>query len=258
MFGNSVSSGALTQCGKESALRVEFKQCSVIDRGKELVLHPLIVQKIERTLGSRKIPHLKKLGRDTLELILIQMLFCLPAKVILDRVCNIKKTIQQKWIEGAALALDDHLQCFPMGDGTLIHTLARQRIVHIRKSGHLRGDRDLLSYEPVRISAAIVALVMPETDLIGSLQKRLVLMEGKILQKLRTFFCMLLHDLELFPCQPPRLIEDRFRNSDLTDIMQRRSHADPSYIATTQLVSIRLLHKAAKQQLRQDPDMQNV
>ena len=88
----------------------------------------------------------------------------------------------------------------------LIHTLAGQCIVNVGQRHDLSRDGDVVSLNTIRISLAVIPFMVPPADGISLLHQRFFLMEGQLLQHLRTDGCMSLHDLKLFFGQTSRFV----------------------------------------------------
>ena len=74
---------------------------------------------------------------------------------------DIRQALQQQRIERPALAVQDHLHGFFVGVGFFVAAVAGQCIVHIGQRDQLCADGDLIALQPIRVAAAIPALVVP-------------------------------------------------------------------------------------------------
>src|ERR1019366_10123326 len=84
------------------------------------------------------------------------------------------------------------------------------------------NERDLIAREPVRIALAVAALVVGERNLLAELQHA----RARAGEDLGPDRRVRLHHLELVGRQLARLQEDRVRDADLADVVERRSAAD--------------------------------
>ena len=87
--------------------------------------------------------------------------------------------MQQQRVERSALAVQDHLHGFFVGEGFFVAAFTGQRVVHIRQRDQLCADGNFIPFQPIRVAAPIPALVVPAGDLVGRLQQRLL---GKTIQ----------------------------------------------------------------------------
>ena len=170
------------------------------------------------------------------------------------------QAIQKHRVKSAALAVQYHAQRGVVVVSVLIAALAGQGVVHVCQRHHLCRNGDLVPFQPVRVAAAVPALVMPAADGVRHLQQRLVPGNGlsQILQHLRARHGMVLDDGKFFGGQASGLVQDLLRDNDLADIVQRRGGADAGDIAFVQLITIGLLYQPVQKQVGQGADVQDM
>ena len=145
-----------------------------------------------------------------------------------------------------------------MGVSFFVYTLADQGVIHIRQRHHLDGYGDLIALQAVRIATAIIALVVPATDITGNLNQRLILVKLHFLQYGSSDQRMGLHDFKFFCCQFSLLVQNLFINTDLSDIMKRRRRCDELSVCPGEMILLRFLHQTFQKQICQLVDVGNV
>ena len=121
---------------------------------------------------------------------------------------HIQKTLYQQRIECTAFSVLNHLQGFLVGERFFIHPFTGQRIVYVRHGNNLGADRNLFSLQAVRISMAVIPLMMPPADLVCHFDQQFFLVEGKVLQHGRAYCGMSFHHLILLRRKPSRLVQN--------------------------------------------------
>ena len=86
----------------------------------------------------------------------------------------------------------------------------------------------------------------------------MILREAHIPNDRCSQFTMRFHDFKFFIRQFSRFVQYFFRNTDLTDVMKRRSRCDQSNICLCQMISIRYCYQFSKHQFRRCFDMQDM
>lgn len=87
---------------------------------------------------------------------------------------DVFETLDQKRIERAALAVQDHLHRFFFRISVLVHASACQCVVSVDNGHHLCGNRDLVAFQSVGIALAVKAFVMPAANFVKILHQRFV------------------------------------------------------------------------------------
>ena len=72
----------------------------------------------------------------------------------LQEVFDVQQTVQKERVEEAAFPIEDHPEGFFVSEGVLVDTLACQGIIDVSDGYDLRGDRDGIALEAVRVSAS--------------------------------------------------------------------------------------------------------
>ncbi len=139
-----------------------------------------------------------------------------------------------------------------------INAFAGQRVVYIRQSNNLGGNRDFIPFEAVRITAPVVAFVVPAANLISRFNERLILVHRQPFQHIRADTGMALHDGEFLIGQLARLVEDGLVNRNLADIVQRGRRRDHGNITPGQRIAVGPLHQVGQQQLGKRVHMAHV
>lgn len=115
----------------------------------------------------------------------------------LDLLIDVNQAVEQQRVELTAFAVKYHFQSSFVRERLLIYTLAYQRVVNVRKGYQLRRDRYLVALEPVRLSPAVPAFVVPAAYFVGYLDELLVLVLFQAFYHLRADDRVGLHYLEL-------------------------------------------------------------
>src|SRR3954447_19404776 len=113
------------------------------------------------------------------------------------------------------------------GPRLLVRTLVDEDVEHVGDVHEPRLDRDRLARQAVRIPAAVPALVVMARDRLRGLQQ----VRPAVGQHARAEHRVRLDDLELLVGQLAGLEQDRVRDRDLADVVQRRRAADPPDLA---------------------------
>ena len=145
-----------------------------------------------------------------------------------------------------------------MVKGLFVATLTRQGIVDVSQGHNLCGDGDLIPFQTVRVAAAVPALMVPAADGIGHLDQLRLLLEGQLVQNIRTDGGVGFHRLKFFLRQLAGLVQNRLRNADFADVMQRGGRADEENIRRGQAVFVGFLHQCAQQNVGGGLDVQHV
>ena len=124
-----------------------------------------------------------------------------------------------------------------MRESLFIAPFAGQRVIHIRHGDQLCADGDIVALQPVRVSPAVPALVVPAGDLVGGLQQRLVCKAFSLLQHLCAQHTVGLDHRKFFCGQLAGLVQDGFVNADLADIVQCRRQRDVILLLGSQVVA---------------------
>ena len=179
---------------------------------------------------------------------------------LLKRTGNIQQTLQKQRIKHATLSRKNHLNSLLMGICRLIAAHTGKRIIYIRNRNSLGGNRDFLSLQTVRITAAIITLMMPAAYLIRSFHQGLILLiEGKLFQHISTCHRMPLHNCKFLSSQSAWFIQNLVRNGNLTNIMQRRSCTDQSNLFPAYIIwIILLLYQMTQKHICDHLDMENM
>ena len=168
------------------------------------------------------------------------------------------QALQQQRVKSTALAVQDHLYGGVMAVGLFVAALTRQRVIDIGHRHDLRGNGDLLPLQPVRVAAPVISLMVPAADGVGRLDQIALLLEGQLVENLRTDRGVGLHRVKFFLRQLAGLVQDGFGNVDLADVVQCGRRADQRYIGGSQLVAVGLLHQRVQQDVGQRLDMQHM
>ena len=168
------------------------------------------------------------------------------------------QTFQQQGVELAALAVQNHLDGGIVVKGLFVATLTRQGIVDVSQGHNLCGDGDLIPFQAVRVAAAVPALMVPAADGIGHLDQLRLLLEGQLVQNIRTDGGVGFHRLKFFLRQLAGLVQNRLRNAAFADVMQRGGRADEENIRRGQAVFVGFLHQCAQQNVGGGLDVQHV
>ena len=145
-----------------------------------------------------------------------------------------------------------------MAVGFFVAALTRQRVIDIGHRHDLRGNGDLLPLQPVRVAAPVIPLMVPAADGVGRFDKIALLLEGQLVQNLRTDCGVGLHRVKFFLRQLAGLVQDGLGNIDLTDVMQRGRCADQRYIGGGQFVAVGLLDQRVQQDFGCSLDVQHM
>ena len=124
-----------------------------------------------------------------------------------------------------------------MSEGVLVDTLACQGIIDVSDGYDLRGDRDGIALEAVRVSATVPALVMPAADGVSHLDKGLILKGFQIFDHLCADQGVRLHDLEFFPGQLAGLVQDLLIDAELTDVVESGGVRDEGFVLPGEMVA---------------------
>ena len=244
--------------GDERRIDRIFKLDLLRHRREEAVFHALVLQKAQGPVGRRHIvlpAHrlcnaLRFLRRN----VILQRLFQLPAQAG----GVFPQAIQQQRIKGAAFPCQDHFYRALVRIRGLVHALARQRVVHIGQRHHLRRDGDLVAGKPVRVSAAVPALMVPAADGVRHLHQRLVPVHGQGFHHPRALRRVRFHHLKFLGRQAAVLVKDPLGNGDLADIVQRGRGGDHLDLLGPDLVAVGFCEQLAQKQIRQHADVQHV
>ncbi len=101
--------------------------------------------------------------------------------------------------------------------GVLVRARREQRVEDVADGADPRGQRDLVSLQPLRVAASVPALVVAARDLLGHLDQ-LGLRAG---ENARADRRVRLHLLPLGGIELPRLQQDLVGDADLADVVQR-------------------------------------
>ena len=145
-----------------------------------------------------------------------------------------------------------------MAKGFFVAALARQGVVDVGHCHDLRGNGNILTLQAVRVAAAVPALVMPAADGVGCLDQRRLLLEGELVENFRTGGGVGLHRVKLFLRQFAGLVQNRLRDVDLADVVQRRRRADQRNIGGVQIVFVGFPDQRAQQDAGRRLDVQHV
>ncbi len=109
-----------------------------------------------------------------------------------------------------------------MGKGVFVHAFRGERVVDVRQGHDPPAQRNLVPHEPLRISAAVVPLVVRERDIVGHAEEfRVGLIAGRRGQRVRTDADVRLHDLEFLVGERAPLEEHAVLDADFADVVQR-------------------------------------
>lgn len=145
-----------------------------------------------------------------------------------------------------------------MAVGLFVAALTRQRVIDIGHRHDLRGNGDLLPLQPVRVAAPVIPLVVPAADGVGRLDQIALLLEGQLVEDLRTDRGVGLHRVKFFLRQLAGLVQDGFGNVDLADVVQCGRRADQRYIGGGQIVAVGLLYQRVQQDFGCSLDVQHM
>lgn len=174
-------------------------------------------------------------------------------------VLHLEQAVEQQRVKGAALTVQNHLDCFLVRDGVFVYAHARQRIVHVSHRNHLRGNGNFVALEAIGITLAVPALVMPTRNLVRIFHKRIAnVMAAQLKQHVGTDRGMRLHNLELLGRKASGFVENRIVNRHLADIVQRRSQSNRGAFLIVEGDTVATLDQTVKQQLGQLFDIRNV
>jgi hypothetical protein len=120
---------------------------------------------------------------------------------------------------GLAEDLSDRLLQRP---GWLVRALVRESVEHVGHGDDPSRERDLLASKPTGVASAVPALVVGERDALRHTE-HLATAAGKDLGAYRRVGLDL---LELLVSEPARLQQDRVRNPDLADVVERGGAPD--------------------------------
>ena len=126
----------------------------------------------------------------------------------------------------------DHLQGFGVRCRGPVRARGRDRVERVGDADDPRLDRDPLPREPVRIAAAVPALVMPA-------HRRGERRVAEALDHLAARGGVLLHELELRVGEPTRLVDDLRRDAQLADVVDRRGGLGAFHLLVRQVHALR-------------------
>ena len=85
-----------------------------------------------------------------------------------------------------------------MVERLFVAAFACKRVVHVCHGDNLRGNRNLIALETIRIAAAVPTLVVPAADLMRQIHQRFGLLHTDVGQHRVTDGGVTLHNLPLF------------------------------------------------------------
>ena len=118
-----------------------------------------------------------------------------------------------------------------MRERLLVHAIAGQGVVDVDQCHDLRRYGNLLALQPIGVSAAVVALVMPAADVARSAHQGAVAVLHHALQHIGADGGVGLHDLELLGRQLARLVQDTVGDGQFPQVMQRGCGGNSAAIA---------------------------
>ena len=113
-------------------------------------------------------------------------------------ILHVQKALYQKRIEGAAFAVCNHFNSGRVVERLFVAAFACKRVVHVCHGDDLRGNRNFIALEAVRVAAAVPTLVMPAADLMRQIHQRFGLLRTEVAQHRVTDGGVILHDFPLF------------------------------------------------------------
>ena len=113
-------------------------------------------------------------------------------------ILHVQKTLYQKRIEGAAFAVCNHFNSGRVVERLFVAAFACKRVVHVCHGDDLRGNRNLIALETIRVAAAVPTLVVPAADLMRQIHQRFGLLHTDVRQHRVTDGGVTLHNLPLF------------------------------------------------------------
>ena len=160
-------------------------------------------------------------------------------QLLYQRIPYVTQAFQQQRMKDSALSVKDHFHCCIRGICRLIAPFTGERIIDICQGDHLCRERDGIPLQAIRITAAVISLMMPPADFICRSQQRFVPVNGQIHKYLRACHRMALHNLKFLCRKTAWLIENLFRDGDFANIMQCRSHADHGNVFVCHFITVR-------------------
>ena len=193
----------------------------------------------------------------------------------LQRVTAFEEGVDDVGVEVAAALLDDEAGDFDERQRVLVDATADQGVEHIGQRHQARRQRDRFTLDTLRVATAVPALVMQRRDLArhdqeierpalrsrvgaGGARGASEVFVGRefaqrAVDRLAADFGVPLHDLELLAAQAAGLQQDRVRNADLADIVQRRGLDDGLEAGRRQLIAIfRMLRELTAEDLDEE------
>ena len=121
-------------------------------------------------------------------------------------ILHVQKALYQKRIEGAAFAVCNHFNSGRVVKRLFVAAFACKRVVHVCHGDDLRGNRNLIALETIRVAAAVPTLVMPAADLMCQIHQRFGLLRTEVVQHGVANGGVILHNLPLFGVELAGLI----------------------------------------------------
>ena len=134
-----------------------------------------------------------------------------------------EEDIEHRGVELGAAPVAHDLERRLHGIGATVDPVAREGIEHIGDGGDAAFDRDRIAGEAVRVSAAVVALVMGEGDACSEVEQ----LRSRAGEDAMTDRGVLLHLGPLGVGERPGLEQHRVGDPDLADVMERARRPDP-------------------------------
>ncbi len=133
-----------------------------------------------------------------------------------------EEDIEHGWVELRAATVAHDLQRSLDGVGAAVHAVAREGVEHVGHRGDAAFDRDRIGDEPVRVPGAVVALVVRERDARSEIEQ----LRARAGEDAVTDRGVLLHLRALGVRERSGLEQDRVRDTDLADVVERARRPD--------------------------------
>ncbi len=157
------------------------------------------------------------------------------------------QALDQNRVKRTALAVQDHADRLVGRERRLIATLARERVVHVRDRDDLRGNGNVVPFQPVGIALSVITLVVPAAYFVTEPNERFVLTERNVVEHLCALDGVPLHDLELFRREFARFVQNLGRNGNLADVVQSGCVSDQTNVFARERIFVRHLDELFEQ-----------
>jgi hypothetical protein len=136
--------------------------------------------------------------------------------------CDAQQCFDDLRVELRARVRLDLRECLAHRPRMLVWSIVRECVEHIGHGNDASGERDAVARETEWIAEAVPALVVAQRNLFRELEQR----EPAARQDVGTDYRVRLDDVALPDIETTLLEQDRIRDADLADVVQRRSARD--------------------------------